>query len=319
MAPKKTGLGKGLGALLPSAAAQVSSNKQGQSALFVPTAQAAGGHDEVYDGQRLMRLELDRIIANPDQPRVDFSEEALAELAESVRVHGIIQPIAVTPRGGKWMIVAGERRWRAARVAELETIPAVEVQCDDRELLELALVENLQRQDLNAIEEARAYQALHKRFSLSQDEIALAVGKARSTVTNALRLLRLAAEVQTDISEGRLSAGHARAVLMLPDRGRQLELRDKILRLTLNVRQAEAQAAVMAKRFTPEPEKEQPKPKAAAKRDANVARLREQISQRTACKVEFVAQSPTAGRIELHYSSLDELDRILAVLGVTGE
>ena len=196
MPPKKTGLGKGLGALLPSI--PTSAAKQNNVSIFGPARSSSA--PETYDGAQLMRLPLNKIIPNPDQPRTEFDESALEELADSLRRHGLIQPLAVTRRGDHWMIVAGERRWRAASIARLETVPAVQVQCDDdRELLEFALVENLQREDLNPIEEARAYQALIKKFSLSQDEVATAVGKARTTVTNAIRLLRLPTDIQQDI------------------------------------------------------------------------------------------------------------------------
>lgn len=276
-------------------------------------------NSEFFDGTQLMRLPLDQVIPNPDQPRTDFSEEALTELAESLRRHGVIQPVAVTRRDDKWMIVAGERRWRAAALAELETVPAVEVACDDdRELLEFALVENLQREDLNPIEEARAYNALIKKFSLSQDEVAIAVGKARSTVTNAMRLLRLSIEVQQDVSEGRISAGHARAVLSLPDRGRQHELRDAIIKNSLNVRQAEQKAAMMLTR-TREEDLKTDEAKTVKAIDPNIAQLRDKIAERTACRVDMQPKSPTAGTITLHYTSLDELDRILETLGVETE
>lgn len=312
MPPKKTALGKGLGALLPSAA-----NKNPKNVQVSLTPKVPLGTDETYDGARLMRLPVSKVIPNPDQPRKEFTEAALSELSQSLRRHGMIQPIAVTRRGDKWMIVAGERRWRAAQLAGFETIPSVEIAGNELEVLEFALVENLQREDLNPIDEARAYQLLMKKFSLTQEDVASRVGKGRATVTNALRLLKLAPEIQKEISEGRLSSGHARAILSLPDRKRQQELHDLIIKTGMNVRQAEQKAALM--QSEPEDVASLAKSKTSAKQktvDINARHLQDLIEEKMSCRVKVIPKDNRSGKIEIHYTTLDELDRIMAVLKI---
>ena len=186
-------------------------------------------------------LPIDRLRPNRFQPRSRFDDAAIEDLAASIRAQGIVQPLVVTPEGDDYAIIAGERRWRAARKAGLEQVPVVVRQvADDRELLELALVENLQRSDLNPIEEAEAYAALQEKFGLSQEEVATRVGKARTTVTNALRLLRLPDEVLDLLREGRLTAGQARPLLGLQDADAQIQLADRAVRDGLSARDLEA-------------------------------------------------------------------------------
>jgi ParB family transcriptional regulator, chromosome partitioning protein len=200
-------------------------------------------------------LAVDQLQPNRRQPRQEFHDEALAELAASIRTQGLVQPIVVTPSGERYTIVAGERRWRAARLAGLDEVPVVvRAVSGDRELLELALVENLQRSDLNPIEEAHAYQALREEFGLSQEEIAARVGKARPTVANALRLLKLPAAVQEHLRRGRLAAGHARPLLALRTAGEQEALAERAVRQGLSARELEE--------LTARPERPGPRPAA---------------------------------------------------------
>lgn len=197
MAPKKGGLGKGLGSLMT---------------------------ENAIDDNLTAELRLSEIEPNKDQPRVHFDEEALQELAESISIHGLLQPIVVRPMvGGTYQIVAGERRWRACRIAGLTTVPVIIKSLDDKETMELALIENLQRMDLNPVEESRGYARLLKEFELTQDEVADRVGKSRSAVTNALRLLNLPDDMLNALSEGRISAGHARTLLAFNDTVAQQE------------------------------------------------------------------------------------------------
>lgn len=222
------GLGKGLGALLPD--------------FDEPQVQ-----DSAY---RL--LPLHKVEPNPDQPRQDFDPEELQALADSIGIHGVIQPLTVRELStGYYQIIAGERRWRAARLAGLTQIPVVVMEADDKKVMELALLENLQRQDLNGIEEALGYRALMVEYGMTQDAIADSVGKSRPAVANALRLLHLPDSVQELVRAGQLSAGHARAVLVLKSERLQLEAANKICNLGLSVRQAETLCKNMAK----EPEK----------------------------------------------------------------
>ena len=185
-------------------------------------------------------LPIHKVEPNPDQLRRDFDEEELEALAESITVHGIIQPLTVRELpGGYYQIIAGERRWRAARMANLQEVPVVVVEADDRKAMELALIENLQRQDLNPVEEALGYRSLMEEYGMTQEEAAGRVGKSRPAVANALRLLNLSEDVLEKVRNGVLSAGHARALLVLKDERKQLQAAQKICALGLSVRQAE--------------------------------------------------------------------------------
>ena len=223
------GLGKGLGALLGD---------------FT---------EESIEKSAYQMLPIHKIEPNPNQPRHDFDEEELQALADSISVHGIIQPLTVREMAsGYYQIIAGERRWRAARLANLNDVPAVIIEADDRKATELALIENLQRQDLNPVEEALGYQTLIKEYGMTQEEAAHQVGKSRPTVTNALRLLGLYPEVLEMLRKGELSAGHARAILTLKSEKKQQEAAQKIISLSLSVGQAET----LCKNMTKEPVQE---------------------------------------------------------------
>lgn len=218
----KRGLGRGLSALIPSAS------------------------QESHAGEEITELPVDLISPNPDQPRTDLDEDAVAELADSIKKVGLLQPIIVRPLGEGYQIVAGERRWRACRLAGMERVPVRVRSSTEAESLELALIENLQREDLNAIEEARSYKKLLGEHQMTQAELADKVSKSRSTITNALRLLDLPEEVQELVYQGALTAGHARAVLSIADEGARLRLATKISDEGLSVREAENLARLVA-------------------------------------------------------------------------
>ena len=218
------GLGKGLGALLGDFS------------------------DEPIEQSAYRTLPIYKIEPNPDQPRQDFDEEELQALSESIAVHGVIQPLTVRELpSGYYQIIAGERRWRAARLANVSDIPVVVIEADDKKAMELALIENLQRQDLNPVEEALGYQTLIEAHGLTQEEAAARVGKSRPAVANALRLLSLSPEVLEKLRAGELTAGHARAILQLKTEKKQLEAAQKIIALALSVRQAETLCRNMTK------------------------------------------------------------------------
>ena len=223
------GLGRGLGALL-------------------------GDFDQEPLEQSAYRmLPIYKVEPNPGQPRQDFDEEELQALADSISVHGVIQPLTVRELpSGYYQIIAGERRWRAARLANLSDIPAVVIEADDRKAMELALIENLQRQDLNPVEEALGYQTLIEEYGLTQEEAAKRVGKSRPAVTNALRLLGLCPEVMELLRGGQITAGHARAILQLKSEKKQQEAAKKIIALSLSVRQAETLCKNMDKETAPQ-------------------------------------------------------------------
>lgn len=230
MASQK-GLGKGLGALL------------------------GDFPDEPAENSGYQMLPLYKVEPNPDQPRQDFDEEELQSLADSISVHGIIQPLTVRQLpSGYYQIIAGERRWRAARLAGLSEVPAVTIEADDKKAMELALIENLQRQDLNPVEEAQGYQTLMNDYGMTQEEAAKQVGKSRPAIANALRLLSLCSEVLEQLRAGKLTAGHARAILTLKSEKKQQEAAQKITALGLSVRQAELLCKNMAKEPTPQKE-----------------------------------------------------------------
>ena len=223
MATQK-GLGKGLGALL------------------------GDFHEETTEKSPYQQLPIYKVEPNPHQPRQDFDEEELQNLADSITEHGVVQPLTVRETSaGYYQIIAGERRWRAARLAELKEIPAIVIEADDRKVMELALIENLQRQDLNPVEEAQGYQVLMDEYGMTQEETAKRVGKSRPTVANALRLMQLCPQVLELLRTGQLSAGHARAVLMLKEPAKQQQAAQKIIALGLSVRQAELLCKTMNK------------------------------------------------------------------------
>lgn len=286
--PSRRALGKGLSALLPAR------NTSGPAAAPVHTpAPATSG---------FVSLPVDSIEPNAEQPRTIFQQDRLEELAQSIRANGIIQPLVVQRHGDKYRIVAGERRWRAAKLADLAEVPAVVQDVAADRLLELALVENIQREDLNAIEIARALDRLVHDFHLSHDEIGRRTGKDRTTITNLLRLLKLPPEVQQLLSEQRLSMGHARAIAGLSDPQEQIELAEKVAAQGMSVRQVERLITHQGLRKVSDP--------VDPKEDPNVAAARQEMERALGVRVRIVAASTQRGRVEIEYYSVDDLDRI---------
>ncbi|HET8539817.1 MAG TPA: ParB/RepB/Spo0J family partition protein [Anaeromyxobacter sp.] len=258
-------------------------------------------------GRSLLMLPVEAIERNPRQPRKRFEEAKLEELAASIREHGIVEPILVRKDGGRWRIVAGERRWRAAQRAGLKEVPAVVREASEREAFELALVENLQRADLNAIEEAEAYEVLLGAHRLTQEQIAERVGKERSTVANALRLLKLPEDVRDLVRGGELDMGHARALLGLEDADAIRKTAQRAVREGLSVRATEALVRLLGMKG---------KKKAAAPAETpGIRALASRLQRRLGARVRVVPKSAVSGRLEVEYTSLDELDGILAKIG----
>ena len=282
MASQK-GLGKGLGALL-------------------------GDFTEPAESESSYRmLPLHRVEPNPEQPRQDFDQEELDALAESIRQHGILQPLTVREAGdGYYQIIAGERRWRAARMAELSEVPAIVVEADDRKAMELALIENLQRQDLNSVEEALGYQSLINEFGLTQEEAASRVGKSRPAVANSLRLLTLDEKVLEMLRNGSITAGHAKAILMLKAPKKQLEAAQKIANLGLSVRQAE----LLCKNMTREPA---PVKEEAVLKVDYVKECEKSLSKHLGRGVKIV-NGKRKGRFELEFYGQEDLQTLLDAL-----
>ncbi len=251
-----------------------------------------------------MKIAVTLIDPNPLQPRSVFEPDRLAELAQSIRVNGIIQPLVVTHKGDRYQLVAGERRWRAARLAELTEIPVVVQDFADERLLELALIENIQREDLNPIEVAEALERLAREHSLSHDELGRRTGKDRTTVTNLLRLLRLPQPIQLLLAEHRLSMGHARAILGLSTEDQQIELAETAAAQGMSVRQVERQVKHLVEHRDP------PDPKPAPAIDPNVAAAIRELESSLGTRVRIIPHNETRGRIEIEYYSPDDLDRI---------
>ena len=277
------GLGKGLGALL------------------------GDFNDEPQEKSAYQLLPIYKVEPNPDQPRQDFDEEELEALAESIRVHGILQPLTVREtRSGYYQIIAGERRWRAARLANLSEVPVIVIEADDKKVMELALIENLQRQDLNPVEEALGYQSLIEEYGLTQEEAANRVGKSRPAVANALRLLGLCPEVMEKLRSGELSAGHARAILTLKTEKLQREAAKKIIALGMSVRAAETLCKNMAKEKPVEKEPE------VLKVDY-VAECEKQLSKHLGRGVKIV-NGKRKGKFELEFYGQEDLQTLLDAL-----
>ena len=256
-------------------------------------------------------IDIDLIEPNPEQPRTRFAEVSLEELAQSIRVNGVVQPIVLRQVGGRYQIVAGERRWRASQRAGLRKIPAVVKEVSDEKLLELALVENIQRQELNPIEEAKAYRKLIDTIGLTQEEVAERVGKERTVVTTSMRLLRLPGEIQRVIEEGGLSAGHGRALLMSDDPAVQREVADLAINAGWSVRETER--AVKKARSV--------KPQTTANKDvsrnidANVKAAETKLMRALNTNVKIVpGKKGTGGKIEIEYYGTDDLDRVFQLI-----
>lgn len=245
----------------------------------------------------MAEVDLDSIAPNPYQPRESMDDPTLDELADSIRRHGVIQPIIIRPSGDGYQIVAGGRRWIAAKRAGLKSIPARIVSASDEDMMVLALVENVQREGLNPIEQAKAYRELSERFGMSHEEIARAVGKDRTTVTNTIRLLSLPQEIQELIKSGRITAGHARAILSIKDPEKQMEVCRRIMDERMSVRKAET----ISKSKPPE------------KRSPYISALEEELQRIFSTSVS-IEHRGTKGRIVIHYYSLEDLDRILEIL-----
>ena len=303
MATKKAGLGKGLDSLITNKVAPTK-----------PATEAAKKNEKVIEE---ILMDIKKVEPNREQPRKNFDEDALLELSESIKQFGVLQPLLVQDKKGYYEIIAGERRWRAAKLAGLKEVPVIIKDLTEQEVVEIALIENIQRENLNPIEEAIAYKRLLTEFNLKQDEVAERVSKSRTAVTNSMRLLKLNEKVQQMVIDDMLSTGHARALLGIDDQEKQYQTAQKIFDEKLSVRETEK----LVKKL--QQEKEEDKSKKEAKIDPKMAAifgdLEETMKMILGTKVAINQKDDKKGKIEIEYYSMDELDRIIDLIRTIGK
>ena len=291
----KRGLGKGLDSLIPT-------NVMMESEVKHATVSTASSAEEEKDGTLMVKLS--KVEPNREQPRKNFDEDSLQELAESLKQCGMLQPILVQNRGDYYEIIAGERRWRAAKIAGLKEVPVIVRELTDQEIVEISLIENIQREDLNPIEEAQAYKRLLTEFHLKQDEVAERVSKSRTAVTNSMRLLKLCDEVQKMVVDDMISTGHARALISIEDPEEQYLIAQKIFDEKLSVREVEKLVKDLHK--PPKPPKEENKTLQAIYQE-----ISERLKQSLSTKVSVSAKQNGAGKIEIEFYNHEDLERLL--------
>ena len=291
----KRGLGKGLDSLIPT-------NVMMESEVKHATVSTASSAEEGKDGTLMVKLS--KVEPNREQPRKNFDEDSLQELAESLKQFGMLQPILVQNRGDYYEIIAGERRWRAAKIAGLKEVPVIVRELTDQEIVEISLIENIQREDLNPIEEAQAYKRLLTEFHLKQDEVAERVSKSRTAVTNSMRLLKLCDEVQKMVVDDMISTGHARALISIEDPEEQYLIAQKIFDEKLSVSEVEKLVKDLHK--PPKPPKEENKTLQAIYQE-----ISERLKQSLSTKVSVSAKQNGAGKIEIEFYNHEDLERLL--------
>ena len=308
----KKGLGKGLGAIFGEDVVKESKEETEKKAKAKAEAKAA---EEMDDKGRILMLKLDLVQPNKEQPRKTFDEEKINELAESVKNYGVLQPLLVQKKGSFYEIIAGERRWRAAKAAGLKEVPAVLKEYSKQEAMEISLIENVQRADLNPIEEALGYKQLINEFGLTQEKIAIRVAKSRVAITNTMRLLKLDEQIQNMLIQGVISSGHARALLSLEDTMMQLKAAKEILDKKLSVRETEKLVKRMQKEVSGEKKEEK-------KKDETLALIYQNLEDRMksvmGTKVSIHNKDKNKGRIEIEYYSEAELERIVEMIESIG-
>lgn len=299
MAVKRGGLGKGLDSLIPN----MNISEAAPAKTEVKTKIVEKVVEKVVEKPVEVKVKISKIEPNKEQPRKNFDEDALIELSESIKQHGVLQPILVQERKGYYEIIAGERRWRAAKLAGLKEVPVIVKKFSDQEIVEISLIENIQRENLNPIEEAIAYKRLLTEFDLKQDEVAERVSKSRTAVTNSMRLLKLDERVQQMVVEEKLSTGHARALLAIEDSELQYQTACKVFDEKLSVREVEKLVKAMN---TPKKEIKKPEINQVIYDD-----MSEKLKQIMGTKVQILPKNNEKGKIEIEYYSSDELERII--------
>ena len=299
MVAKRGGLGKGLDVLIPdkNVGAEIAPKKEVKTKIVEKIV------EKVVEKPVEVKVKVSSIEPNKEQPRKNFDEDALFELAESIKQHGMLQPIIVQDKDGYYEIIAGERRWRAAKLAGLKEVPVIVKKFSDQEIVEISLIENIQRENLNPIEEAIAYKRLLTEFDLKQDEVAMRVSKSRTAVTNSMRLLKLEARVQQMVIEEKISTGHARTLLGIEDGELQYQIACRVFDEKMSVREVEKLVKTLNA-----PKKEQKKPEI---NQAVYDDISEKLKQIMGTKVQILPKNNEKGKIEIEYYSNEELERII--------
>lgn len=308
---QKRGLGRGLASLIPTEVRENDSNYNTEATKSTKKATSKSSEQPIKEVVKEVVKEVEKTLKitdlepNPNQPRKYFEEDPLQELADSIKEFGVIQPIVVTPKGNYYEIIAGERRWRAARLAGLKEVPVIIREYTEQEIVEISLIENIQRENLNPIEEAIAYQRLIQEFSLKQDEVAERVSKSRTAITNSMRLLKLCEQVQQMVVEDKLSSGHARALLAIENPELQYEAACKVFDESLSVRQTEA----LVKKLNSQPKEKRELPELEHK--YLYTDMEEHLKEVLGSKVSIKAKTNEKGKIEIEYYSSEELEALI--------
>ena len=332
---KKAGLGRGLDALFADAAPIIEENeiheepgdieeKKKPAGTAAPkksagktgakaSSKAAGRAGGTEDEDRVLYVDINDIRPNSAQPRMRFDEDKLAELASSIKANGVIQPLIVRESGQGYELVAGERRWRASRIAGLRKIPCIVRNFDDRQNAIVAIIENMQREDLNPIEEAKGLRSMTEKYGFTQEQVSASLGRSRTYIANSIRLLKLPEEIQEYVSSGQMSAAHGRTIINISDRARQKEVAEKIIRNDLSVRATEKLAEKIKDELKPERKKRKKSSAPETARSAEIEAVERELMSLTGTKVR-IAGDGSAGRIEMDYYSLDELNRLIETL-----
>ena len=306
---KKAGLGRGLDALFADAAPV----EEKWRPADVQEDKTSGASGEADNEDRILYIDINDIRPNNAQPRKNFDEEKLRELASSIKTNGVIQPLIVRESTSGYELVAGERRWRAARMAGLRNVPCIVRNFDDRQNAIVAIIENMQREDLDPIEEALGLKSMTDKYGFTQEQISASLGRSRTYITNSIRLLKLPEEIQQYVSSGQMSAAHGRTIINIPDKARQKEIADKIIRNDLSVRATERLAEKVKDELRPERRKRRKAADADKAKAAEIAAVERELMTLLGTKVHINGDD-SKGAIELEYYSIDELNRLIDAL-----
>lgn len=307
---KKAGLGRGLDALFADAAPV---DEKWRSGDAYTEEEASKSADNAENEDRVLYIDINNIRPNSAQPRKHFDEEKLGELASSIKTNGVIQPLIVRESTNGYELVAGERRWRAARMSGLRTVPCIVRNFDDRQNAIVAIIENMQREDLDPIEEALGLKSMTEKYGFTQEQVSASLGRSRTYITNSIRLLKLPEEIQQYVSSGQMSAAHGRTIINIPDKARQKEIADKIIRNDLSVRATERLAEKVKDELRPERKRRKKAADTDKTKAAEITAVERELMTMLGTKVQ-ISGDESKGKIELEYYSLDELNRLIDAL-----